>query len=290
MSSMPDHIRQVIPPLGQNSAPENASAVRELYKPMLANVMVGVEAQYDAAYGDHDRHKLDVYWRKSGKNKPVFIYIPGGGFTGGDKRSDPVFYANIGACMAQQDMVGVVANYRLAPEFQWPAAAKDIESAVTWVRTHAAEFGGDPDKVVIMGHSAGAAHVATFLFDPDIKGETIVKGGLLSSGLYEMPKGSKAPNLLAYFGDDEGKFERRSAINYVKESKVPVCLSVAEYDPPNLITPTFDMAKALVARSSVCPPVRCAEGHNHFSTVASMGSSDSDFAQYTIDFVRRCVG
>ncbi|MDP4594159.1 MAG: alpha/beta hydrolase, partial [Beijerinckiaceae bacterium] len=253
-------------------------------------VMDGVETRYDAAYGDHERHKLDVYWTDGGKNKPVFIYIPGGGFTGGDKRSDPVFYANIGACMAQEGMVGVVANYRLAPEFQWPAAAKDIESAVTWVRTHAEEFGGDPEKVVIMGHSAGAAHVATFLFDPDIRGETIVKGGLLSSGLYEVPKGTKAPNLLAYFGDDESTFERRSAINHVKESKVPVCLSVAEYDPPGLITPAFDIAKALVARSSLCPPIRCAEGHNHFSTVASMGTSDNDFAQYTIDFVHKCVG
>ncbi len=289
MTSMPDNIRKAIPPLGQNSAPENANAVRELYKPLLANVMDGVEARYDEAYGEHDRHKLDVYWKKGGSGKPVFIYIPGGGFTGGDKRSDPVFYANIGACMAHEGMVGVVANYRLAPEAQWPAAAKDIESAVTWVRRHAEQFGGDAGKVVIMGHSAGAAHVATFLFDPGIRGESIVKGGLLSSGLYEIAPGTKAPNLLAYFGDDEKKYERRSAINFVKDSNVPICISVAEYDPPNLITPAFDIAKALVARSSLCPPIRCAEGHNHFSTVASMGSSDSDFTKYTIDFVRKCV-
>lgn len=290
MTSMPEHIRAAIPALGQNSAPENASAVREMYKPMLTAVMEGVEAKYDEAYGDHDRHKLDVYWKPGGSGKPVFVYIPGGGFVGGDKRSDPVFYANIGGCMAQEGMVGVVANYRLAPEFKWPLASKDIESAVTWVRTHAADFGGDPDKVVIMGHSAGAAHVATFLFDPDIKGELLVKGGLLSSGLYSIEKGTKAPNLLAYYGEDEEVFERRSAINYVKDSKVPVCISVAEYDPPMLITPSFDLAKALVERSTVCPPIRCAEGHNHFSTVASMGSEDSDFANYSIEFVKRCTG
>lgn len=290
MNTMPEHIRKAIPPLGQNAAPENANAVRELYRPLLASAMDGVSARYDEAYGGHERQKLDVYWKEGGSGKPVFIYIPGGGFTGGDKRSDPVFYANIGACVAHEGMVGVVANYRLAPEFKWPSAAKDIESAVGWVREHAGEFGGDPDKLVIMGHSAGAAHVASYLFDPDIMGDRAVRGALLSSGLYEVPKGARASNLLAYFGEDESQYARRSPIAHVASGSAPICLSVAEYDPPGLITPAFDMAKALVARDTRCPPIRCAEGHNHFSTVASMGSKDDDFARYTLDFIRKCTG
>lgn len=290
MSSLPDHIRKIIPTLGQNAAPENSAKIRELYAPMLAGVMKGVSARLDVAYGDHARQKLDVYWKEGGAGKPVFVYIPGGGFVGGDKRSDDVYYGNIGACAAHADMVCVIANYRLAPEAKWPLASKDIESAVDWARSNASAFGGDPAKIVIMGHSAGAAHVATYLFDPDIKGERHVRGGLLSSGPYSMPKGPKPPNFIAYYGDDDSQAERRSALTYVKESTVPICLSVAEYDPPNLITPAFDMAKALVARSGVCPSIRCAEGHNHFSTVSSMGSADDDFANFTLRFVRQCVG
>ena len=94
----------------------------------------------------------------------------------------------------------MIANYRLAPEFKWPLASKDIEAAVNWTSAHAGEFGGDPGKIVIMGHSAGAAHVATYLFDPDIKGENAVRGGLLSSGPYSVPKGPKPGNFIAYYG------------------------------------------------------------------------------------------
>ncbi len=290
MSSMPDHIRKAIPALGQNAAPDNSAAVRAMYAPMLKGVMDGVASKIDIAYGDHARQKLDVYYKEGGSGKPVFIYIPGGGFVGGDKRSDELYYGNIGACAARDGMVCVIANYRLAPEFKWPIASKDIESAVIWTRAHAKEFGGDSDKVVIMGHSAGAAHVATFLFDPDIKGEKLVKGGLLSSGPYRIAKGTKAANMLAYYGEDEGQFERRSALNYVKDSKIPICISVAEYDPSNLITPGFELANLLVERSGTGPSIRCAEGHNHFSTVSSMGTTDDDFAKFTLGFVWQCAG
>lgn len=290
MNSLPKHIRDIIPSLGQNAAPENSAKIRELYTPMLAGLMDGVSMKLDVAYGGHARQKLDVYWKDGGSNKAVFVYIPGGGFVGGDKRGDDVFYGNIGAAAAREDMVCVIANYRLAPEFKWPLASEDIAAAVQWTRDNIAQYGGDAERIVIMGHSAGAAHVATYLFDPDIKGERFVKGGLLSSGPYSMSKGPKASNFVAYYGDDDSQCERRSAVNHVKDSKIPICLSVAEYDPPGLITPAFEMAKALVARSSLCPPIRCADGHNHFSTVSSMGSSDSDFADFTFGFVRQCVG
>lgn len=290
MSTLPDHIRKAIPALGQNAAPENSTKIRELYAPLLAGVMDGVAQKIDVPYGDHERQKLDVYWKEGGAGKAVFVYIPGGGFVGGDKRSDELYYGNIGACAAKAGMVCVIANYRLAPEHKWPLASKDIESAIKWTKAHAKEFGGDPDKIVIMGHSAGAAHVATYLFDPDIKGERDVKGGLLSSGPYSVPKGPKPGNYVAYYGDDDSQTDRRSALNYVKDSKIPICISVAEYDPPSLITPAFDLARALVERSSTCPSIRCADGHNHFSTVASMGSSDDDFARFTLGFVKQCVG
>ncbi len=289
MTSMPDHIRAAIPPLGLNAAHSNSTAVRALYAPMLAGVMDGVSTRADAAYGPHARQTMDVYWKEGGANKPIFVYIPGGGFVGGDKRSDPVFYANIGACVAHAGMVGVVVNYRLAPEFKWPSAHEDIDAAVRWIAAHAAEFGGDANRIVIMGHSAGAAHVASFLFDPDTKGEKLVRGGLLSSGMYEVRAGETRDNVLAYYGADESQFERRSSLRGVASSSIPIAVSVAEYDPINLVTPGFDLAKALCARDGKCPPIRRMDGHNHFSTVASMGTSDDDFANIVIDFVRSCT-
>lgn len=290
MTSMPDDIRKAIQALGQTVAPDNAATIRKLYVPLLEGLMNGIEMKLDVPYGDHERQKLDVYWKAGSNGKPVFVYIPGGGFVGGDKRSDPVFYGNVGGCVAREGMIGVVANYRLAPEAKWPLAAKDVESAVKWVKAHAPEFGGDPNKIIIMGHSAGAAHVATFLFDPDINGGDIVAGGMLSSGPYEVHKDEDRRNLLAYFGNDTSQFVRRSPLNYVAKSKVPVAISVAEYDPQDLITPGFEMARALTLRDGKSPYIRSFDGHNHFSTVASIGSVDDDFAKVVFEFIRATTG
>jgi len=286
---MSPDIRKAIPQLGPNISPEMWNTVCQLYAPLMEGVMNGVEMKLDIPYGDHERQKLDVYRQAGDGGKPVFIYIPGGGFVGGDKRTDPIFYGNVGGCVAREGMVGVVANYRLAPDARWPLAAKDVESAVKWVKAHATEFGGDPAKIVIMGHSAGAAHVATFLFDPDIRGGDIVAGGMLSSGLYEVRKDENRDNILAYFGNDTSQFDRRSALNYITQSKVPVAVSIAEYDQPQLSTPGFDMARALTLRDGKSPRIRCFDGHNHFSTVASMGSKDNDFAEVAIEFIRACT-
>ena len=60
-------------------------------------------------------------------------------------------------------MVGVTMTYRLAPQHQWPAGAQDVGQAVAWVAQNIGEYGGDPSRVVLAGHSAGATHVAGYL-------------------------------------------------------------------------------------------------------------------------------
>ena len=75
------------------------------------------------------------------------IYVPGGGFTGGDKGA----FGNIGGYFARAGMLAITMNYRLAPEVQWPAGAMDVAAVVDWVRAQAASFSADGAPIILFG-------------------------------------------------------------------------------------------------------------------------------------------
>jgi acetyl esterase/lipase len=112
----------------------------------------------DLSYGSDARQKLDVYAPQRPDHRPVIIFFYGGTWTTGNK-SD---YAFVGAALAERGYVTVIPDYRLYPEVRFPAFVEDGARAVAWAQQHARDFGGDPDRLVLMGHSAGA-HTAALL-------------------------------------------------------------------------------------------------------------------------------
>ncbi len=112
------------------------------------------------AYGPLERHRLDV-WRTSTtpKDAPVIYYLHGGAWTFGDKREQgrPMLHEFV-----RRGWVVVAINYRLAPKFPWPAQIEDATRALGWIKKNIATYGGDPDRVVIAGGSAGG-HLASLL-------------------------------------------------------------------------------------------------------------------------------
>ncbi|HXR93627.1 MAG TPA: nuclear transport factor 2 family protein [Steroidobacteraceae bacterium] len=96
--------------------------------------------------------------------RPVLVFIHGGGFSRGAKSTPgSPFYDNIGVWAVDHGLVGVTINYRLAPQYQWPSGIEDLTLVVAWLKSHIAQYGGDPHKIVLWGHSAGAAHVADYV-------------------------------------------------------------------------------------------------------------------------------
>src|SRR6185437_250510 len=90
--------------------------------------------------------------------RPVLVFIHGGGFNRGAKSTPgSPFYDNIGLWAVDHGLVGVTINYRLAPQYQWPSGIEDLTLVVAWLKGHIAQYGGDPDKIFLWGHSAGAA-------------------------------------------------------------------------------------------------------------------------------------
>lgn len=263
--------------------PKYSVETKKLYAPHQAAAMEGVTTTRDVAYGPHDRHKLDIYQVPGTSASGVVIYVPGGGFTGGDKAGFP----NIGSYFARRGLLGVAISYRLSPEVLWPAGAQDVARAVAWVKANAASYGADGSRIVVFGHSAGGSHTASFLFDPDIQGHKQVAGAVLVSGAsYVLRKGEVRGGSVTYFGDDAATYERKSVINHVGGTKVPVMLAFAELDPGFLVTPTLELGIALTRAHDRCPPIMRLAGHNHFSPPCSLGTSDDELGGAIVRFIK----
>lgn len=112
----------------------------------------GLTAAADQRYGPSDRNLLDVYAPANARNAPVVLFVHGGSWQGGDKAG----HRFVGESLARAGYVTGVMNYRLAPQHRYPTYIQDTAAALRWMRDHAKRFGGDPDKLFVMGHSAGA--------------------------------------------------------------------------------------------------------------------------------------
>lgn len=115
------------------------------------------------AFGSLDRQKLDVYAPEDGAlNAPVCVFIYGGGWDSGARGE----YAWAGKAMAASGFVTVVPDYRLVPEVAFPSFLDDVALAVKWTVDNIAAQGGDPSRIVLVGHSAGAYNAAMIALDP----------------------------------------------------------------------------------------------------------------------------
>ncbi|CAN5251575.1 alpha/beta hydrolase [soil metagenome] len=117
----------------------------------------------DLAYGADPRHRLDVYSPLSAAGQaPVVIFFYGGSWNSGERKD----YEFVGEALASRGMVAVLADYRLYPQVRYPEFLEDGAMAVAWIRREARRFGGDPKRMFLMGHSAGAYNAAMLALDP----------------------------------------------------------------------------------------------------------------------------
>ncbi|MBC7778597.1 MAG: alpha/beta hydrolase [Proteobacteria bacterium] len=115
------------------------------------------------AYGTHPRQQLDVYAPLDTKTPaPVLVFIYGGNWNSGNRD----FYRFVGEAFAARGIVTVIPDYRLYPEVKFPDFLVDSANATRWAIDNAAKFGGDPKRVYIGGHSAGAYNAAMVALDP----------------------------------------------------------------------------------------------------------------------------
>ncbi len=121
------------------------------------------DVKRDIPYADpaHERQVLDVYSPKDAKNLPVVFWIHGGGWQTGDKK-DVQIKPKV---FTEKGFVFVSTNYRLLPSVDMGTIIRDIAKSIRWVHDHIAEYGGDPNRLLVMGHSAGAQLAALICID-----------------------------------------------------------------------------------------------------------------------------
>jgi acetyl esterase/lipase len=211
--------------------------------------------EVDVAYGRDPRQRFDLY-RPVEPTDTAFVFVPGGGFTGGDKALPGLpFHGNVGRAAAGWGAVAAVMNYRLAPDHSFPAGAEDVANCAALLL----EITG-ATRLLLAGHSAGAGHVADCIADPDLRPAALC-GAALISGVYEPGAEPVSPGRSAYYGQDAAP-----SLDGVAALDLPVFVAEAERDPPVFRAQAAKLAAAR-RRSAFTVP-----GHTHISEVAAIGS------------------
>ncbi len=280
-------IEGLVSRLGACFDPSVLEATRKIYGPLIATES-GLAVERDVRYGPHERNLLDLYG--TGLKGPVVVFVHGGGFSGGDKRMDNLFYSNVGYALAGRGIQTVLANYRLTPEAVWPSGIEDIAKIVAWANSQLdCTSLGRP--LVLVAQSAGASHAAGYIFGDSTFSEAVssLAGCALLSGLYRMEDVDLA-GAASYFGEAQGTRAARSPIRSVRKIPFPVLLTVSEFDPGDFACHSYELAKALARANGVGPRFSWLRGHNHVSTVLGIGSPQDDVLDTLCEFVERCAG
>lgn len=189
-----------------------------------------VKVASDIAYAPGERHGLDIYApAELTEPAPVMMFIYGGGWNRGDR----VEYEFVGHAFAARGFVTVIADYRVVPEVRFPGFIEDGAAALKWIEANISKYGGDPGRVYLSGHSAGAYNAVMLALEPsflrDIGAKITIKGVAGISGPY-----SFYPFIV-----DQAKAAFGNAPN--PEGTQPVNLVTAEAPPMFLATGTADL-------------------------------------------------
>jgi acetyl esterase/lipase len=291
MSANPLDVGQKIERLGRAINADVIATTAALYAPLQEQKpYAGVRVHRDLKYGPDERNRLDVFVPDPlpAVTRPTLVFVHGGDFVAGDKTEpESPFYENIGVWAARHGLIGVNVTYRLAPDQPWPAGIEDVGTAVRWAIQNIAPYGSGPDRIFLMGHGAGAAHVADYLSHPDLQppGGPGVAGAILISGVYALATMPMSRNLKLYYGDDPEHYPERSAQAGLVEAKIPLLLAWAEFDPVDLEKQGSALRQALCAAQR-CPRWIFLPRHNHLSEVYAINTKDTLLARAISDFIK----
>lgn len=230
----------------------------------------------DAA--DAPKHKLDLYLPKEQKNFPVLVFLHGGSWRSGDRSTYPA----LGNRFAKLGIGVAIPSYRLMPKNPHPAQIEDAAAAFAWVYKNIAQFGGDPSRIYIAGHSAGGHLVALLALDPVYLKKfdvplTAIKGVAAISGVYDV---SKIAGFKTSDGDDSP-----SPIAHVHSNTPPFLVSYCQWDYLALPLQAREFADAL--KKSFDPvELLYVPGQGHISEIIHIVDDDDVIAQAILKLIQ----
>lgn len=190
-----------------------------------------IDYRPDVSYDDAESssRSLDLFLPREGRDWPVAVVVHGGSFIFNSK--DTV--ANLGIALARHDVAAAVVNYRLVPKTTPQGQVEDVARAVAWTYKNIAALGGDPERLYLVGHSAGAFLAAMVALDPEKLAACglqpdIVRGAALLSGFYNA---NQLPRLQKFlFGTSEEKRLRNSPLSHLRADTPELLIMHAEFE------------------------------------------------------------
>jgi len=294
MATLPKEAREIMAEVGPKWGTDigkHRNMVLAAYAPLLAKSLKdGVVVTRDHPYGPHPRQCLDVFRPSNIERAPVVLFVHGGAFLRGSRSAPEGIYDNVPYWFARQGCLGINIGYRLAPEAPYPAGAEDVAAALQWVRQNAASHGGDPERLFLVGHSAGATHIAGYAFDPNIgmKPGSELRGIVLISGRLRIDASPRNPNahgVRAYFGEDETTYEARSPVTYAHLCRHPAMIAIAEFENPMLDLYGVEFFWRLTAAQGKTPRFLRMARHNHSSMAMHFNTGEEILGREILRFM-----
>ncbi len=259
----------------------------------------------DVRYGDQERQKLDIYSPPAAKNLPVVFWIHGGGWQGGDKTSVQLKPE----AFVAKGYVFVSTNYRLLPNVEMLSIFQDVSKSLGWVHKNIAKHGGDPSRIIVGGHSAGAQLAALLCTDERyLKAEgvpfSVLKGCFPVDGdTYDIPAmietaetrlrahGFPMPKLghRVKFGNTPERHREYSAVTHTTKGKgIPPFLILFVADHPDN---TMQAQRFEVALKEASVPVKAfgARETNHTRINTELGLDGDVSTKELFVFAADCV-
>jgi len=244
---------------------------------------------------DTPRHTLDLY-RPATTGWPVIVFVHGGNWDSGDKNyraGGADVYANIGRFYAARGIGVAVINYRLQPTVAWPAQVDDVRAAVAWVRGNIGRQGGRPDRIFLMGHSAGthlAALAALTTTEAVVRGVIAISGAALDLADEQTYRlGADRDYYRQRFqGDDRGEeWKRRASPAQFANAKSPPFLILHATGESQGLQRQSQVLHAALLKAGAGSELVPIQGESHTRIVLALSRSDKAAAPQILDFVTK---
>ncbi|MFA5832584.1 MAG: alpha/beta hydrolase [Bacteroidota bacterium] len=255
----------------------------------------------DISYSVSQKNSLDLYIPQQQKF-PVILFIHGGSFVAGDRKDFP--YAQIGEAFQKSGIGCAVMSYRLLQDSVWPAQPRDAAKAIRWLKDHIADYGGDSDKIYIVGHSAGGQLAALICSDSmyvaefglslsDIQGCVSLGAMMSDAGSLQSLTADEEQRLFRndwffkIFGSKQN-FVNSLPIRHVNASMPKMLLILADaelYDPPKQQSLLEFMAEAKKLYASV--EYEILPNRTHMGTVEQMVNISDPAIQKIVSFISK---
>jgi arylformamidase len=242
-----------------------------------AKIRADADGQFDVAYGSHPDQLLDIFPAKGDDPSPIVVFFHGGRWSRGDKTNNIESLVGYNAAGVHFISVG----FTLIPNIDMDGLVGQCRDAIAWVWRNAKSFGGDPDRLFVVGkssggHLGGMMVVTDWVAERDVPGD-VIKGALLVSGMYDLePVQLSFRN--GFLGMDEDTALRNSSILHIPGNGCPLIIGYGSLETDEFQRQSRTFASAWSERGFACQLVEM-EGRHHFSIDADLADPGGNLVE-----------